>query len=307
MNVLLLINCFLNTRLAVTGLGTRCSNGRANACLDNGKNIMVEGRTTYNGLDQTKDNAIQNVLQMHLKNRSIDCSFTTKEEGREGNGLDMTRLKLCDKTIGSRSNESNLVTYNSIVNDTVSHEEHYLSLKSFFAACNGAYRSELLQLLFPIYSVFVLEQVEMEQKASAQAFFQKYIGDHDERYKRDTEELLQLLKSSDEQSKAKLVNMKKKKFHVVLTSKTVNYLMQHLRNNNHSVLLQTINKNLDIRILDDSNYDAGQDWLINTPVEIDPNEDEHVRVLKDSIKKLDTLSKTKPSVTLHSFVNAYQG
>ena len=269
---------------------------------------MVENRTAYNGLDETSNTSIQNVLETHLKNRSIDCSFITGEENGDFDGLaTMTRSKLCDNTVGSQSNESNLVAYNSIVTDTISYEEHYLSLKSFFAACNGAYRSELLQLLFPIYSVFVVEQVDMDQQATAQAFFHKYIGDHDERYKRDIGELVQLLKSNEGQSRNKVGEMRKKTFNVVLTSKTANYLMQHLRNNNHSVLLQAINKHLNIRILDESKYDIDRNWVTETPMEIDIKEDEEVRLLKESIKKLDTMSKTKPSIILHSFVNAYQG
>ena len=269
---------------------------------------MVESRTAFNGLDEANDTSIQNVLEMHLKNRSIDSSFMTVEGNGECDGLAiMQRSKCCDNTFGCQANESNLVAYNSLVPDTISYEEHYLSLKSFFAACNGAYRSELLQLLFPVYSVFVVEQVDREQAASAQTFFQKYIGDHDERYKRDIGELLQLLKSNEEQLRCKVDEMKKKTFNVVLTSKTVNYLLQHLRNNNHSVLLQTINKYLNIRILDDSLYDPDQNWATETPTEVDIKEDEQVRLLKESIKKLDTLSKTKPSIILHSFVNAYQG
>ena len=269
---------------------------------------MVESRTACNGLEESNDTSIQNVLEMHLKTRSIDNSFVTAERTTEFGGLTtMTRSKLSENTVVSQGNDSNLITYNSIVTDSISYEEHYLSLKSFFAACNGAYRSELLQLLFPIFSVFVVEQVDMEHHTSAQTFFQKYIGDHDERYKRDIGDLMQLLKSSDEQLQCRIVEMEKKTFNVVLTSKTLNYLMQHLRNSNNSVLLQTINKHLNIRILDESKYDLDQYWVTESPSEMDEEEDNEVSLLRESIRKLDTLSKTKPSIILHSFVNAYQG
>lgn len=269
---------------------------------------MVENRTTYNGLHKTKDDDIRNVLDMHLKSRSIDHSFLMDGESRE-DALDMTKSRVDDKINGSQNNESNLVTYSSIVADKISYEEHYLSLKSFLAACNGTYRAELLQLLFPVYSVFVIEQIEMGQSAQALEFFQKYIGDHDERCKRDMEELLRLFKSngSDERAKNKLTEMKKKRYSVVLTSKTVNYFMQHLKSNEHSVLLQTINRHLDIKILDESKFGMDKNWVIDSPMELDLIEEESLRQLRHSLKKLDTLSKTKPSITLHSFVNAYQG
>lgn len=266
---------------------------------------MVEGRISYNALHKTSSNDIQNVLEMHLKNRSIDNSIL--EEGERS--IDSPNPRLVDKANGSQNSDGNLVTYSAITADKLSYEEHYLSLKSFLAACNGTYRSELLQLLFPVYSVFVVEQFEMDQQSTALAFFQKYVSDHDGRYKRDIEDLLQLLKShgSEEHTKMKLTEMKKRRFNIVLTSKIVNYLMQHLRNNNHSVLLQTINKNLDIRILDESKYDTEKNWVTDNLMEIGINEDDETKKMRDSIKSLDSLSKTKPSITLHSFVNAYQG
>lgn len=281
---------------------------------------MVDERFSYNARQKGKNRDIQDILEMHLKNRSIDSCIEMEEKGRnelQTHAAGPNSTKEAQQGHGSqqqqdsKSLEGNLITYASLKNELDLYDEQYLSLKTFLTACNGTYRAELLQILFPIFSVFVTEQLDMEQLSSAQTFFQKYYSDHEEKYKRELEDLLQLMKVNefDNIFKARLVDFKSRKFSVTLSSKTFGYLMQHLRNNNHSLLLQTINKNLDIKTLDKSKLEGGTEWMSGEAMELGDaaSEDGDVRLLNESIQRVDAASKTKPSITLYSFVNAYQG
>ena len=276
---------------------------------------MVEER--FSSRQKGKNRDIQDILEMHLKNRSIDSCIEMEE--KEGNEL-QTHAEPNSTKWGhglqqqpdNKSLEGNLITYTSLKNEVDSYDEQYLSLKTFLTACNGTYRAELSQILFPIFSVFVTEQLDIEQLSSAQTFFQKYYNDHEEKHKRELEDLLQLIKVNEFDSifKARLFDLKSRKFSVTLSSKIFGYLMQHLRNNNHSLLLQTINKNLDIKTLDDSKLEGATEWMSGEAMELgdaDAPEDNDVRLLKESIQRVEAASKTKPSITLYSFVNAYQG
>ena len=278
---------------------------------------MVEERFSCNARQKGENRDIQDILEMHLKNRSIDsCIEMEKKEGNElqthaGPNSTTRWGHGSQQQPDNMSLEGNLITYASLKSEVDSYDEQYLSLKTFLTACNGTYRAELLQILFPIFSVFVTEQLDMEQPSSAQTFFQKYYNDHEEKHKRELEDLLQLIKVNEFDSifKARLFDFKSRKFSVTLNSKIFGYLIQHLRNNNHSLLLQTINKNLDIKTLDDSKFEGATEWMSGEAMEFGEAvpEDNDVRLLKESIQKVEAASKTKPSITLYSFVNAYQG
>ena len=271
---------------------------------------MVDDRLSYNGLHKAKDRGIQDILEMHLKSRSIDYNVSGEEQGDHSGIITGCNSRQDRKIVPSRTIEDNLISYTAITADPTPHEEQYLGLKSFLTACNGTYRSELMQLLFPVFSIFVVEQIEMDHFVSAQTFFNKYYSEHEEKYEKEVNELLLLTKSKDfVNEKSKIAHLKQKKCRIVLSSKIFNYLIQHLRNNNHSLLLQTINKNIDIKILDDPRQVDNKEW---TEDDFEKNEqifgdDEEVNKLNGYIQKVEKASKTKPSITLYSFVNSYQG
>eukprot|EP00794_Sanderia_malayensis_P005269 gene5269-5935_t len=261
---------------------------------------------------------IMNTVDFHLENRSIHTlGIETRQFETELGPLESPLIANITHAL------ENLITYSSQRNDLNIHEEQYRNLKTFLAACNGAYRAELLSLLYPIFSIFIMDLLEMEQTALAFSFFNKYSCDHEEMHKKDLDIWLQLFNSCDNSSNSvnvsssvvasTLTDLKNRKFSVALNGKVFGYFMQHLRNNNHSLLLQAINRNINIKITDESkNYESNiklsKDYDGNeSEVNSDIANDIEVKFLKECIEQVENTSKAKPSVTLYSFSNAFQG
>ncbi len=258
---------------------------------------------------------VDEIVELYLRGRSIGNLDADDEDVENGS----PSFSKSDKSFGISKNFAinltdsveNLVTYASQRNDLNVHEEQYVSLKTFLAACNGAYRAELLSILFPIFTVFVIDLLELEQQTLAITFFNKYSCDHEEFHKSELERILRLLNRNDS-THVSLAEIKSKRFSLDLSGKIFGYLIQHLRNNNHSLLLQAINKNLDIRTfegskvdIDDQDDNANEDK--NQPTDNDDDDDVEVRCLRESLEKIEHVNKVKPSITLYSFANAFQG
>ena len=218
----------------------------------------------------------------------------------------------------------NLVSFGAKKSDFNSHEEQYISLKAFLAASNSTYRRELMDLVFPVFTLLIVDLVSKGSWLNAQAFFTKYSHDHEDSHGGDLEQLSKLVNTKELHSEERIIieEIKHKKFKLLLSSKVFGYLLQHLRNNNHSLLLQMINKSIEIKTVDNSGPRPEEEELEINSGFTDANLKEAnaefrsglsngydyvVQDLEDVISKLNFTRTIKPSICLYSFVNAFQG
>lgn len=214
--------------------------------------------------------------------------------------------------------DKNSVSFSSMMTDSSSYEEQYLSLKIFLAACSPSYKRELSGILFPLFVHFYLDLINKSDNNTAQGFYTKFHQDHEENHK----ELLQYLPKVVTQSQLVLFPMvhelRKTKITLKLSPYVYCYFLQHLRHGNYSLVLQNLNRYFSIKLsgsfqndhfIDEHNKnDDKNDIFQSYGTIIQSDEQNAIDNLQTSITEIKRCTKLlKPSICLYSFTNTFQG
>ena len=208
----------------------------------------------------------------------------------------------------------NSVTFSSVRTEANAYEEQYISLKAFLAACNCSYRKELAGMMFPIFVNFYLDLVLKEETSAAQTFYSKFAHDHEDLHR----DLIKTLSTTTSPALVELncsvKEFKEQKSRLNLSLKVYNYLLQHLRHGNYTLVLQTMNQRISVNtnqegdLLNVVNSELCQDFDDYDEISLCSQEEQSkVEALQKSIMDMNNLKTNNPSICLYTFQNTNQG
>ncbi|KAK4320841.1 hypothetical protein Pmani_008327 [Petrolisthes manimaculis] len=217
-----------------------------------------------------------------------------------------------------------------------SHIDHqYVRLKSWMMEASEPCRSELSQVLFPLFIHLYLELVAGTGRQAAKKFFVKHYQVF--LVNRDYENILSqvlnaaTVNSGDMTSSPVIQNLKSGKYMVRLSELTLNYFLRYLKATENPTLLQIFNTYIEVEVDDSGAGSTGAvfrtpdasgqaNGLVNghTPESVTPETmsasaegmdctQEELQKVREAIARIKCSQPTSPSLCVYTVSNAYNG
>ncbi|KAF2368923.1 TFIID subunit TAF5 NTD2 domain [Trinorchestia longiramus] len=187
-------------------------------------------------MKKEKVEKIQNSLSEYLKKRNYEAFCSTSEVSEKEVGM----LGLLE------SSTPNSLSYSSPAASALHMEHQFARLKAWMMEASEPCRSELSQLLFPLFVHIYLELGSSATKSAANSFFNKNFSVF--RVNREYEQTLrQLVSNSGDVSQTVVRCLRSGKYQIrVSDSSTLQYLLRYLRSSNNPTILQILSRYIDV-------------------------------------------------------------
>ncbi|XP_037775451.1 TAF5-like RNA polymerase II p300/CBP-associated factor-associated factor 65 kDa subunit 5L [Penaeus monodon] len=265
----------------------------------------------------------------YLKRRNL-------ESGGPGGSVTLTEQQVGILGLVSPS-APNTFTFSTTSTQHTHVDHQYVRLKSWMMEASEPCRSELSQVLFPLFVHLYLELVAATGRQAANKFFKKHYQVF--LVNRDYENTLSQVvsassinSSGDMNSSPVIQNLKSGKYLVRLSELTLNYFLRYLKSSENPTLLQIFNTYIEVEVDESGAGSSGAVFrgpdlntssstaLVNghTPDSLSSDASayaadgmdcspEELRKVKDIMARVRSAQPTAPSLCVYTVTNAYNG
>ncbi|XP_070570065.1 transcription initiation factor TFIID subunit 5-like [Ptychodera flava] len=145
---------------------------------------------------------------------------------------------------------SSVLSAYSSEGDPSKYEEYYNNVISFVESALDRYKSELAQILYPVFVHMYLELVYNGHETEAQSFFDKFHGIQEEYHQEDLVKLSTVTKKEHMKSNELMINFRSSKFTIKMSRDSYQLLKRHLQDKQQSILLDILQEHLYIDVFD---------------------------------------------------------
>ncbi|XP_014681181.1 PREDICTED: TAF5-like RNA polymerase II p300/CBP-associated factor-associated factor 65 kDa subunit 5L [Priapulus caudatus] len=201
-------------------------------------------------MKRIRKDEIQSTVMYYLRKRQ----FIAKDVESLGRKDLKTRQSMTELavhgSVACESGETSVVCYSSVSGDATQCDQQFSRLKHFIGDAVEPFRSELVDVLYPMFVHIYLELIGNGQKIPAQKFYSRHHGlfTEEESCKPTISALSQVLTSYDVNKHETVKAFKRNKYKVTLSDDALEYLLRYLKSEDNTLLLQIFNLHIQIKV-----------------------------------------------------------
>ncbi|XP_064597611.1 TAF5-like RNA polymerase II p300/CBP-associated factor-associated factor 65 kDa subunit 5L [Liolophura sinensis] len=269
-------------------------------------------------MKRTRHEHIHATLNQYLKRRAYtDGEVSQKRECKHCKSLELLAV---DNLVKAESGMDDILSYSSISGDATAYDQQFHRLKHFIKDAVEPHRTELKEVLYPMFVHVYLELLCNGHKMPAHKFYARHSGlaaDEEER-RPFMEALIKLGGQSDIAQHREASEFRDHKYNLCLTGDSLQYLMRHLKVDDNMIMLQIFNQHFkvilhtdnkpNLELLTDQNGNKSHSSSLSpSPPKKHTRDEVSLNLLQECIKRVRDGPPCLPSICFYTFLNAYQG
>jgi len=245
---------------------------------------------------------ITSAMNKYINRRRLDT-----KRARSVSLTDMASMSM----LANATSTGNLVSFSSTTIDHTMAESQYTGFKIWISESEDRYKPELAQLLYPLFthlyiSLLVNCSSTSPPPSPAMKFHKRHLATFqgNPEFKQFIQQLAEVSSPDELDQNPTIASFRSAKYAVTLTDKTYKYLMKYLETNESALLIQILNKEVEITIGDPLGAASRQEMRAGAAV-VDEQEmvgeqvGEEMERLQETIRAVREGPPSMPSIALY--------
>ncbi|XP_077997297.1 transcription initiation factor TFIID subunit 5-like [Glandiceps talaboti] len=184
------------------------------------------------------------VLQFLKKNNLKETEGLLRKEANVSSSTEV------EPTTTTEQDVSSVLSAYSSEGDPSLYADNYTNLISFVETALDQYKSEIAQILYPVFVHMYLELIYNEHGKEAKSLYDRFQGIQEEYYEDDLVKLATVTKKDHMKSNELMTNFRSSKFTIKMSRDSYQLLKRYLQDKQQSVLLDILQEHLYIDVFD---------------------------------------------------------